>query len=52
MLEFLCAIPDHIGWIIVGMVLCLCVEMFGLVIGNIITAIKERMEDDEEECEE
>ena len=48
MLEMLCAIPDHIGWVIVGFVGCLCVEMFGLLVGTTINAIKERMEDDEE----
>jgi hypothetical protein len=48
MLEMLCAIPDHIGWVIVGVVGCLCVEMFGLLVGTVINAIKERMEDDEE----
>lgn len=49
MMNFICSIPEHIGWIIVGMVLCLCVEMFGLLIGTVIQAIKERLEDDEEE---
>ncbi len=50
MLEMLNAIPENIGWIIVGFVGCLCVEMFGLLVGTCINAIKERMEDDE--CEE
>ena len=48
----LCAIPDHIGWVIVGMLATLCIEGLGLVIGTIITAIKDRMEDDEEEWED
>lgn len=52
MLDWICAIPEHIGWIIVGMILCLCIEMCGLVIGTVITAIKERLEDDEDEDEE
>ncbi len=52
MLDWICAIPEHIGWIIVGVILCLCIEMCGLVIGTVITAIKERLEDDEEEYDE
>ncbi len=52
MLDLICAIPDHIGWVIVGVVGCLCVEMLGLVIGTVVQAIKERIEDrNEEECE-
>lgn len=50
MLELICAIPDHIGWVIVGAVGMLCVEMFGLLIGTVVQAIKERLEDDEEEA--
>ena len=53
MLELICRIPDHIGWVIVGFVGCLCVEMCGLLIGTIIQAIQERIEDRKmEECEE
>jgi hypothetical protein len=52
MLEMLCAIPDHIGWVIVGFVGCLCVEMFGLLVGTTINAIKERIEERREESEE
>jgi hypothetical protein len=49
MIEMICSIPENIGWILVGMVFCLCVEMFGLLIGTTIQAIKERIEDAEEE---
>lgn len=52
MLEMICAIPENIGWVLVGVVGCLCVEMLGLLIGNIVQAIQERIEDrNMEECE-
>ena len=51
LMNWLCSIPENVGWILVGMVLCLCVQMFGLLVGTIINAIKERMEDEEEEEE-
>jgi hypothetical protein len=49
LMEMICAIPDHIGWVIVGAIGMLCVEMFGLLVGTVVQAIKERLEDDEEE---
>lgn len=53
MLEMICAIPEHIGWVLVGAVGCLCVQMFGLLVGTCIQAIQERIEDRKmEECEE
>jgi hypothetical protein len=52
MLEVLCAIPEEIGWVIVGAVGMLTV-MVGWKVGkSIFTAIKDRLTDDEEECEE
>jgi len=51
MLELICQIPDHIGWVLVGVVGCLCVQMLGLLIGTTIQAIKERIEDRNEEYE-
>lgn len=48
MMNFICSIPEHIGWIVVGVVLCLCIEMFGLLVGTVVQAIKERLEDEEE----
>lgn len=51
MLELICQIPDHIGWVIVGFVGCLCVEMFGLLVGTCVNTIKERIEERNEECE-
>ena len=51
MLEMICAIPDHIGWMLVGITGTLCCFM-GWKVGKLIyIAIKERLEDDEE-CEE
>jgi hypothetical protein len=48
MLEMICAIPEHIGWMLVG-----AIDAYATVAGwmlgkTIYLAIKERMEDDEE----
>jgi hypothetical protein len=52
MLEMICTIPDPIGWMLVGSLGTLCAIM-GWKVGKLIyIAIKERLEDDEEECEE
>lgn len=51
MMNLICAIPDHIGWMIVGAVGMLALEMFGLLIGTVVDMVRERMMDDEaEEC--
>ena len=51
MLELLCAIPEHIGWMLVGAVGAYA-SVAGWMVGKTIyKAIKERFEDDEE-CEE
>ncbi len=46
------AIPEHIGWIIVGAVGMLALEMLGLLIGTVVDMIRDRLQDDEdaEEC--
>ena len=45
------AIPEHIGWILVGAVGMLALEMCGLLIGTGVDMIRDRMiNDDEEEC--
>lgn len=50
MLELLCAIPDHIGWMLVGAVGAYA-SVMGWKVGKLIyDSIKERLEDDE--CEE
>jgi hypothetical protein len=51
MMNLINAIPEHIGWIIVGAVGMLALEMCGLLIGTVVDMIRERMMDDEtEEC--
>ena len=51
MLELICRIPDHIGWMMVGAVGAYA-SVMGWKLGKLIyIAIKERMVDDEE-CEE
>ena len=46
MLELICRIPDHIGWMMVGALGMAC-WMMGWKVGKMIyIAIKERMEDD------
>ena len=50
MLELICRIPDHIGWMLVG-ALGAYASVMGWKVGKMIyIAIKERLEDDEE-CE-
>ena len=51
MMNLINAIPDHIGWMIVGAVGMLALEMLGLVVGTVVNMVRERMADDEaEEC--
>ena len=52
MMNLICAIPDHIGWMIVGAVGMLALEMFGLLIGTVVDMIRDRMINDDEEVEE
>ena len=50
-MNWICSIPDHIGWMIVGAVGMLALEMFGLLMGTVVDMVRERMMDDEaEEC--
>ena len=50
MIEMLCRIPDHIGWMMVGATGALCAVMLVALGRTIYFAIKERLED--EECED
>ena len=51
MMNLINAIPDRIGWMIVGAVGMLALEMVGLLIGTAVDMVRERMMDDEaEEC--
>ena len=47
MMNFLCAIPEEIGWAIVGFVACLCV-MMAIKLGKLIVrAVREHIEEDD-----
>lgn len=48
MLKILCAIPEEIGWAIVGFVGVFTLIMAVKVVKVIVEAVKERMEDNEE----
>ena len=51
MMNLINVIPDHIGWMIVGAVGMLALEMLGLLVGTVVDMVRERMMDDEaEEC--
>lgn len=45
MINFINSIPDHIGWIAVGVVGCLCVQMFGLLIRTVVDMVRDRIEE-------
>lgn len=49
MLEFICSIPNWIGWTLVAILGLVTLFMFTLVIKTIIQMVKDRMEDEEEE---
>ena len=51
MMTLINAIPDHIGWVLVGAVGMLALEMCGLLIGTVVDMVRERMMDDDEESE-
>lgn len=51
MMTLINAIPDHIGWVLVGAVGMLALEMLGLLIGTVVDMVRERMMDDDEESE-
>ena len=48
MMTLINAIPDHIGWVLVGAVGMLALEMCGLLIGTLVNMIRDRLMDDEE----
>ena len=45
MLEMICAIPEEIGWAMVGFVACLCVVMAVKLGKLIVRAVRERIEE-------
>ena len=48
MLKMICAIPEEIGWAIVGFVGVFTLIMVVKVVKVIVEAVKERMEDNKE----
>ena len=48
MLEFICSIPDWLGWTFVGVTGIACAFMFCLLAQTSVAMISERMEDEEE----
>lgn len=48
-MNWICSIPDHIGWMMVGAVGMLALIMLGLVGYTVVNMIIERMKDDESE---
>ena len=52
LMNWICSIPENVGWVIVGAVGMLALEMLGLLIGTVVDMIRDRLADDEEECEE
>ena len=52
MMNLINAIPDHIGFIIVGAMGMLALEMLGLLIRTIVDMVRDRMMDYDEEVEE
>ena len=52
MMTLINAIPDHIGWVLVGAVGMLALEMCGLLIGTVVDIIRDRLTNyDDEESE-
>lgn len=49
MLEMICAIPEEIGWVLVGFVGAFALMMIVKLGKVIVEAVKERLEDDDEE---
>ena len=52
MMNLINAIPDHIGWIIVGAMGMLALEMLGLLIRTVVDMVRDHMMDYDEEVEE
>ena len=46
MLEMICAIPEEIGWTLVGVATTVTAIMLGYLVKDIYQAIKERLADD------
>ena len=48
-MNLICAIPENVGWAIVGAVGMLALEMFGLLVGTVVDMVRDRLHDEEEE---
>ena len=48
MLKIICAIPEEIGWALVGFIGVFALIMVAKVVKVIVEAVKERMEDNKE----
>ena len=48
MLKIICAIPEEIGWALVGFIGVFTLIMFTKVVKVTVEAVKERMEDNKE----
>ena len=48
-MNLICAIPENVGWAIVGAVGMLTLEMFGLLVGTVVDMVRDRLHDEEEE---
>lgn len=52
MLEFICSIPEEIGWALVGAVAVIAIELGALVISEVVEMVRDRLVDNEEiDCE-
>ena len=49
MLKIICAIPEEIGWALVGFIGVFTLIMIAKVVKVIVEAVKEKMEDNENE---
>lgn len=48
MLEFICSIPEEIGWALVGAVAVIAIELGALVISEVVEMVRDRLTDDDE----
>lgn len=48
MMNFICSIPENIGWMLVGMTITATAFMFGYLVKDIYHAIKDRLTESEE----
>ena len=51
MMNLINAIPEHIGWMLVGAVGMLALEMVGLLIGTVVDMVRDRLTNYEDDYE-